>query len=247
VVSHQPGKSVHHSASRIRGLALRTCGAQPWQDLCTVPTAWSRWHGHCTGPNHMPAQRPIHPGRLPGDGFLLGHDVIEAILGTGHRVQRRSASTGFDAGHPMMLLQCVTHKPCYIFIPTRSPASNLRVIVREEHGGGGPRCSTRHSRSSAAVQSELRVERLCRCRLPSGLAPRRVRHLRAVRDLSVVDGRHAARHHYDDRVEVLGSVAVSADTSYSYVAPAETAWRMAPPFTQWWAEHPRPHRDDGTA
>ena len=61
-------------------------------------------------------------------------------------------------------------------------------------------------------------------------------------DFYVADGMHVARHLYDDRGQVQGSVAVGTDSAGAYVALAEVAWRLATPFTEWWAARPQYHR-----
>jgi hypothetical protein len=63
-----------------------------------------------------------------------------------------------------------------------------------------------------------------------------------VGDLAVVERCHIARLCYDPDGSYQGAVAVGDDAAVSYLALAEVAWRLATPFTTWWAEHPQYHR-----
>lgn len=66
--------------------------------------------------------------------------------------------------------------------------------------------------------------------------------LRRTGDFWVVEGDHVALVRYDTDGRHLGEVAVEASAVHGYVAAAEIAWRLATPFTEWWAAHPEYRR-----
>lgn len=61
-------------------------------------------------------------------------------------------------------------------------------------------------------------------------------------DFSVIEGAQAVQMRYGRDGSYLGAAAIGDDASRSYRALAEMAWRLAAPFSEWWAAHPQYHR-----
>lgn len=72
-------------------------------------------------------------------------------------------------------------------------------------------------------------------------------HLAACGDFAVVEGADVARNRYTADGVFLGAVQAPLDAARALGALAEAAWEMAVPFTAWWKEHPKYHRESHAA
>lgn len=63
-----------------------------------------------------------------------------------------------------------------------------------------------------------------------------------VGELWVLDDERVARMNYDAAGRFLHADVVDDDEAARIVGQLHTAWRLAEPFTEWWARHPEYHR-----
>jgi hypothetical protein len=86
---------------------------------------------------------------------------------------------------------------------------------------------------NVAAGEDVRVLHVGEHRLPDGL----VDH-----DYWLIDDAYPVRMHYADTGEFVGAT-VEPDLLDRYRVARDEAWRLAEPFTPWWAGHPEYHRD----